>query len=509
MYEKYIKDLTAFFKGKREKARDRLIYAMANDPYNLTKELLNAPESVWPYVREIIKSNRYGVFLAILATGLNHRGERFLQETGYGHMVEKIYQFQKEIKRADTYKKQGIPLDYDRIVSDEFLSGNVEKALRDIKSLNDVGKKLSAARNKWKDLKSLSGMADETIPDITPAIKNLDVEKAEKIIQNIDEERLREKAQIMEKYRETASILKEIGGVTGAKELGERLKSAKTVEDLERVKEEILALKETVDGILSIWDDEEIRELMREDLEKTRRIAELKRKTLPLAETLGEEHVEKLRESSENIKEIIKTYIANVAPTPSKSSKEILNQALKTVKKIKGTGSRDRKQRVSANIAIQLAKTNPEKSLEIAKNLEGNDKDVVFAKIAVEQARIDLKKALNIAKNIGSNYKKFSAFSDIAAELAKTDPEKALKVSGYIGFDTYKAQTFAKIAVELAKTAPKKANKLFDQAIRAAKKMDEPEDKARWLAEIAAEMLKTNPKKANNVITQAIRAAKK
>jgi hypothetical protein len=85
MYENNINNLTALFKGKREKAKQYLIDTIKKDPYNLTKELLNAPEKAWPYVSEIIKSNPKGVFLAILRLPPDERTERFLKEIGYGN----------------------------------------------------------------------------------------------------------------------------------------------------------------------------------------------------------------------------------------------------------------------------------------------------------------------------------------------------------------------------------------------------------------------------------------
>ena len=190
MYEPHINNLTALFKGKREKSKEYLISAIQKDPYNLTRELLRAPDKAWPYVSEIIRANPKGVFLAILGFQPGGRAERFLTEIGAGKYIPRIREFWKEISSANSYRNTGIPLDYEQIHR-EFLSGNVEKALKEINELNTTGRKLDVMLSRWNELKTLAQKAGEEIPDIMPAIKKLDVDGAQKVLNSIDEELLR------------------------------------------------------------------------------------------------------------------------------------------------------------------------------------------------------------------------------------------------------------------------------------------------------------------------------
>jgi hypothetical protein len=136
MYGSLINNLTALFKGKREKSKRHLIEAINKDPYNLTKELLNAPEKAWPYVSAIIRSNPKGVFLAILRLPLSDRAERFRKEIGYGAYIPLIREFHSKMAEVEKYRKEGIPLNYEPIYRD-FLTGNVERTA-ELKSKADM-----------------------------------------------------------------------------------------------------------------------------------------------------------------------------------------------------------------------------------------------------------------------------------------------------------------------------------------------------------------------------------
>jgi len=176
MYESYINDLTALFKGKREKARDYLITAVQNDPYNLVPELLKAPEKAWPYISEIIKANPNGVLLAILNLQPDERTEKFLSEVGYGNYIPIIREFHGVMAQVQGYGKEGIPLDWNTVYSN-YLSGNVGKAVQDMKGLAMRGKELEVLLNKWRELKALANRAEESVPDIMPVIRRFDQRK--------------------------------------------------------------------------------------------------------------------------------------------------------------------------------------------------------------------------------------------------------------------------------------------------------------------------------------------
>ncbi len=154
------------------------------------------------------------------------------------------------------------------------------------------------------------------------------------------------------------------------------------------------------------------------------------------------------------------------------------------------------KARALGEISVELAKKNPKKALAVANKIEDYAiKANALARISLELAKISPKKAsdrfnqaIKTAEKIGNYEKRAYVLSEISVELARIDPEKALSLAKKVEDYAIKANALAKIAVELAKTNPKKAKEVITQAADAANNIISDEEKAQALAEIAVKM---------------------
>ncbi len=177
---------------------------------------------------------------------------------------------------CEKLKEMGIGLDVEK-ARKMFEEGHYEEALEHLKREVEKGKELKKIKKRFEKLKNLANEAGERIPDVLRYVKRGDLEKAKEIMDKIDEKELKKKAEIMKLRRRTESILKEIDYVKGVEELRNRLKTANNESELKKVIVDAEKLQNEVKEILTIWDDEEVREKMREGMEESRKVAVMKR----------------------------------------------------------------------------------------------------------------------------------------------------------------------------------------------------------------------------------------
>lgn len=129
--------------------------------------------------------------------------------------------------------------------------------------------------------------------------------------------------------------------------------------------------------------------------------------------------------------------------------------------------------------------------------------------IAAEMAQTDVERSLQIARDIEEFEDKNNALKHITSAIKETDPRKALELFRETTEKEEKApHSLAKIAGALITHDPQEAKELFDEAISLINLIELNEWKAAALAQVALELVKLDAEAAKQYFTEALQIAR-
>ncbi len=443
MYEQAIKELSSLLKGKRERAYNYLLATVRTDPKGVLDDFLRyADQKAWSYARGIFSANREGVFRAILARRIGKREEWILQMLGYSPYIPSLREFWRLYDEVSGYKMEGLGVIPDKYYS-LLKNGKIKSAIEGIRKEAVKGRELKKIKESYEVYLSLARECGERIENVGIHIVNGELEEARRAIERINGDELRRKVRLVRERREVEEFLREFLWIPRCKEFLAEAEKKSSEEEIRKIKIEAESFVREVRKILQIWDDEEVRNLIKEDLERARKLAELKRRAFDIASELGGENTDLLREDFEgNLPKVLKRYIVERYPKADEEAMQLFEEALSVARSIEKDWQRAW---VLSAIAGEMAK------------------------VDVDRAKRVFEEALSVARSIEDADDRARALSAIAGEMAKEKREEEVRKipDGLIvkTFEKYGEKWVEKL-LEIAKEYPEliqEANELRDK----------------------------------------------
>ena len=151
-------------------------------------------------------------------------------------------------------------------------------------------------------------------------------------------------------------------------------------------------------------------------------------------------------------------------------------------------------------IAEAMAATDPDRAERIAYSITPEHMKVMALHgIAEAMAATDPGRAARIARSITEDYSKDKALCHVAKALAATDPGLAERIARSIEMEYWQSAALSGVAETLAATDPDGAARLFTDAERIARSMDEFW-KPRALRDLAEALAATDPEHAGTIV---------